>query len=566
MLGIKLKTVRQKNLFGFMLVLLLMITLAVYTMLSMKNIHTKTNDIMDEQLSLLILDESMAFNIAEKIALARGYILTGDESYKRDFEDYVAQGKLIEEELLKKTDSDEIKALVQLGLKWRNMVEGEVFPLFEQGKTEEATLLLSGEAQSYARDLMVGFTSMAGERKQAVLNEGENIIAIGSKSIKFSLVFTIVTVIIGITVALIVTHRIVKPINVVMNRLLKISEGDLSDQSLKVEFQDEIAVLMQAANSVSDKNNNLLQQVRCSTDKLHESSEEIAQSVAEVHSGSEQIAVTMTELASGAEAQANLVSDMVNNIESFSNNINEINENGQDISQQSYEIAEMTGQGKELMNQSLRQMKMIHQVFESSVAKVQHLEKQSQEIYLLVSVIQEISEQTNLLALNAAIEAARAGDAGKGFAVVAAEVKKLAEQVSDSVVNITQIVGKIQEETHTVTVSLQQGYTEVEKGSQQMEITGLTFEKINGAIQKVTDNIQDTSERIKTVTRDSENVSKMIAEIAAVTEQAAAGIEQTAASAEQSSSSLQEVASSTEQLAVTADKLAELIKFYKLRA
>lgn len=561
---IKLKSVRQKNLFGFLLVLLLMIILSIFTIESMKKIHRDTDHIMQEQLPLLMLDQSMAFNTAEKIALARGYILTGDSSYKNEFQKYAEQASILEEELLQQTESPKTEELLLLGRKWNEMIVENVFPLFEQGKIEQAEAILNGEAQDYARELMSGFTAMADERKQEVLQQGIQVIEIGNKNIQFNSIFTILIVLTGIIIALFVTNGIVKPIKLVMKRLQKIAEGDLTDPPLKVKFQDEVAELMKASNFVSENNNQLLQQVKVSAKELHQQIGYIAQSVKDVFNGSEQITETMIELASGTEAQANLASEMVSKMEVFSKNICEMNENGQHIFQRSHDILDMTGQGKELMDQSLLQMSIIHEVFEGTVTNVNNLEKQSQEINQLVTVIREISDQTNLLALNAAIEAARAGDAGKGFAVVAEEVKKLATQVSYSVVEITGIVEKIQQETNTVTEFLQKGYVEVVRGSEQMKMTGHTFENINEAVKMVTITIQDTSEIIEIVMRDSESVSKMIEEIAAVTEEAAASVEQTAASAEQSSSSLQVVTSSADQLTRTADQLEELIQFYKL--
>lgn len=91
-------------------------------------------------------------------------------------------------------------------------------------------------------------------------------------------------------------------------------------------------------------------------------------------------------------------------------------------------------------------MKTIHHIVEEAVHKVRSLEQHSQDINKLVQVINGIAEQTNLLSLNAAIEAARAGESGKGFAVVAEEVRKLADGVSDSVQDITRIVGGTQQE------------------------------------------------------------------------------------------------------------------------
>ena len=66
-----------------------------------------------------------------------------------------------------------------------------------------------------------------------------------------------------------------------------------------------------------------------------------------------------------------------------------------------------------------------------------------EKINELTEVIMRISSQTSLLALNASIEAARAGEAGKGFAVVATEIGNLANQTSETVADINNIVAEV---------------------------------------------------------------------------------------------------------------------------
>jgi len=195
---------------------------------------------------------------------------------------------------------------------------------------------------------------------------------------------------------------------------------------------------------------------------------------------------------------------------------------------------------------------------------VKTLEKQSEEITKLVGVIKDIADQTNLLALNAAIEAARAGEHGKGFSVVANEVRRLAEQVSLSVEDITFIVRNIQSESTFMTDSLQSGYKEVEKGTNQIKSTGETFEKINQALLEMTKGVQFISGNLSMIEDNSDEINHSIEEIATVSEGAAAGIEQTAASVQQTSSSMEQVATSSDRLAKSAETLFKQVGRFKI--
>lgn len=373
-----------------------------------------------------------------------------------------------------------------------------------------------------------------------------------------------ISIILGVIIIWFSANLITKPIIKVTEQMGYLADGDLTKELLLIKSKDEISRLADAMNLLHNNLRNSMKKVSETSETLTSHSEELSQSADEVKMGSEQVASTVQELAAGSETQANNASDLASVMNTFVETVQEANESGLRIEGNTKAVLSMTNDGAELMKQSIQQMEKIHSIVNESVEKVAGLDKQSQEISNLVTVIKDVADQTNLLALNAAIEAARAGEHGKGFAVVADEVRKLAEQVSNSVTDITGIVDNIQKETFIVSDSLKVGYKEVELGKTQIESTGETFEGISVAVTEMVNSITTIGKNLSEISASTQEMNSSVVEIASVSEESAAGIEQTSASVQQTSSIMEEVAGSSKHLANLAEELNTLVREFKL--
>lgn len=375
-----------------------------------------------------------------------------------------------------------------------------------------------------------------------------------------SILATILAIVIGVFMGRIIGV----PLKKVSQKLDHISKGDLTEPVEVTKRKDEIGILINATSKMQEELKNLINSVADATVQVLSSSEELTQSTNEVVVGAEQVATTMQELATGAEAQANSTSEFSEHMQKFSETIEDSSKESEKIYQTSTNVYSLTKDGREMMANSVSQMQSIDNIVKNSVDGVKELDVKSGEISKLVGVIESIAEQTNLLALNAAIEAARVGDQGKGFTVVADEIRQLAEQVSVSVVDITDIVNNIQSESAKLVIGLETGYEQVEKGTIQIQKTGETFNKISSSVESMGNAIKEISNRLAGNRSTTKNMRTNIEEIAGLSEQSAAGIEQTSATAQQTTSTMQEVSSSSEELANLAEKLSNLVERFKI--
>lgn len=558
------RSLRKKVLFGFVSILILNLLMSAYSVWSVKNMNDDLADLGNEKLPLLVNDEQMSFNIAERIALVRGYLLTGDQDYKDKFAMYTVEADKIEQELAALSTSESTKQLLAKSETWENIITDKVFVAYDAGDKEKASKLLQGDAQTYARDIMEGFSDIATSRENEVLEASQKSIQLGQNVIRMTIVVMIILFIAGIIIAIFTANTITRPLNRAIQQLAKIADGDLTLSHIETPLRDETYELVRISNAVLDNNKQMMHNIKMNAELLSAHSEELHQSANETTEGAGQIAATMNELAKSAESQASNSGDMTTKMDRFTDHLEEVSHHGEQIQHHASTALENTRTGQQMMTASVDQMMEIDDIVKRSVTKVHQLYDQTKQITQLVQVIQDISDQTNLLALNAAIEAARAGEHGKGFAVVAGEVRTLAEQVSNSVADITTIVQGIQNGTSDVVDALQTGYETVEQGTRQIQHTGDNFKTIHDAIIEVAHNIKEVSHSLNEVLSESVNMSRIVEENAALTEQSAAGIQQTTASVEQSSVSMREVTKSADELAETAEGLMSLVNNYKL--
>ena len=313
------------------------------------------------------------------------------------------------------------------------------------------------------------------------------------------------------------------------DRLEALPEGTIKSPSLKV-IDGKVQLVHQQLTTMQSFTTKL-------TEYVSEQVNILNNSMIRLTDDSQNITRTIHEMTTGSEGQSLSTSTLKEMMIQFTDTIKDVAVNGEAIKTESQQMLDITSQGEELMDLSVEKMNIIDNTIKQSLEKVKGLDDMTLKITELVTVIQEVAEQTNLLALNAAIEAARAGEHGKGFAVVADEVRKLAEQVSLSINDITTTTTAIQEESSAAVTTLEEGYQAVNEGSKQIQTTGETIKNLNSLINRMGGEIDHTYNSLYDLLDDTKTINDAITTIASVSEQSAAGI----AEAESTSSRLNQL-------------------------
>lgn len=345
------------------------------------------------------------------------------------------------------------------------------------------------------------------------------------------------------------------PIKACTDRIVLLSQGDLTSPVPVINTQDETRQLGDATQKVvhdissisidvgqllsAMANGNfavksqidesvyvgdfnvLIKSVNDIKSKLSSALSQINRSAGQVSTGSDQVSGGAQSLSQGATEQASSIEELAATIHTVSDRIDQTAKNCLTGSKLVSETAEYIDTATNDMNRLSNAMNEI------SAA--------SSEIEQIIKAIEDIAFQTNILALNAAVEAARAGEAGKGFAVVADEVRTLASRSSDAAQETTALIAR--------TISA------VENGT---SITATTAE----AVSNVEKRAHEVSRIVNEIAAASEEQSDMIKQITV-------GVEQISGVVQTNSATAEESAAASEELSGQAQTLKQLVDAFR---
>jgi len=345
----------------------------------------------------------------------------------------------------------------------------------------------------------------------------------------FILIIGVGGLILAILVALYVSSRISTPIRKLTDLFKRAEKGDLTVKS-DIKSNDEVGQLSSAFNSMIGNTKKLIIDAKETSNQVLLTSKEVVAMSETVQNIASQIANAISELAKGTVEQATLASDGNYKTASIVDGLDKV---VSDI----YDVEKLVGTSKisleigskSIMNQQ-SQMDESKLVRKNVVYAVNDLSDKSKEIENILHFIASISKQTNLLALNAAIEAARAGEAGRGFSVVADEIRKLAEQTSNSVTRITGIVKGVQSGVQTAVSQMEKDDAVVKNQDSALLSTIESFKDITKTVEVIATSIKNIVNVSTLLNKSAIDAGDSISNIAAISEETAAGTEEIDAS------------------------------------
>ncbi len=390
--------------------------------------------------------------------------------------------------------------------------------------------------------------------------EGKNF---SNSAMFFTILLLIIGTVLAIGLGLLMAFSISRPLNSVKIIANALAEGDLT-QNISAKGSREVSLVIEGLNKGIGGLRELVGDIDEHSNTLFTASQELKNASNDTGRSANEVARTMGELANASSEEAEQVNQTVENINSLAGMVREVTDELKNVSDDSKEIAQSARLGQKVAADVAEGIVNIYNTTKEVDAVIGELDKASEKIGDITTMIEGIAEQTSLLALNASIEAARAGEHGKGFAVVASETGKLADQSKQATQLINQLIDQMRSYINHAVDSIKTEMSMVEAGKNMALEATDTFENIFRKLGGILERIDTVALSAKNMAARNESVISAVTNIAALSQEGMASTEEVSAITQEQTAAVEEVNALAENLAQISAGLKQSVTKFKI--
>jgi Methyl-accepting chemotaxis protein len=440
----------------------------------------------------------------------------------------------------------------------------KVEDLIKKGDYEGATEVYRKEYNVLRQPIKEGLVSIVEENKALAEANSIKSNTTFNKYFKILAGIVIVGLVINFAIGLSMTLTISRKIKKISVFAESLGKGDLT-KSIEVESKDEIGNLSKGLNIAEENIKNLIIKITNGSKDMSVTSEEFSATSEEISSRMEVVNDFTEQISKRTQDLSASTQEITASVEEIEVTTNMLQKNASDATIAVSEIKKRAIEIKDKAIKNIEQGNLIYNENRENILKAIENSKVVEEVKMMADSIGSIAEQTNLLALNAAIEAARAGEQGKGFAVVADEVRKLAEQSSDAVSNIQNMVSQVQIAVGSLAKSGQDVLNfmgnNVKPNYELLMNTGIQYEKDAEFMNNIIEEFALSSKQINEVIMQ---VGSAIQNVSEVAQESATGSDEILTSINEITFAITNIAKSSQSQAELAQKLNSMIQKFKI--
>ena len=218
------------------------------------------------------------------------------------------------------------------------------------------------------------------------------------------------------------------------------------------------------------------------------------------------LSASAKEITTTANEQSASVAEIVSTMESNNNLSVQVSAKTQEVAELAGKTEKLSQRGADLHNANEDMMADIRDQNGKIVSEIRNLTDVLSRIDESVQLIDIIADKTKLIAFNAALEASSSGEAGLRFAVVAGEIRRFADNVVESVVEIKERISELQNASGTLISEADIGSRAIDSGYNRMVEQKEVFRNI----VDVSQNVAVRSQQISNLSKQQELASAQI--------------------------------------------------------